>query len=128
MSARLGVTQMRTAGRRTPLVPPEEALPVVSDPEVGPLVASVTGHYLQGDQASVRRQLLAIAERYGTKDLIVVTNCYAFEDRVRSFELVTDAFDLRPVGNRCPFGCRARLPSLRSRDGHVGYNFRDRAP
>jgi len=39
----------------------------------------------------VREGLLKAAERYGTDDLIVATNCFAFADRVRSYELTAAA-------------------------------------
>jgi hypothetical protein len=39
----------------------------------------------------VREQLLDVAARYGTGELTVATNCYAFADRVRSYQLVADA-------------------------------------
>jgi hypothetical protein len=41
-------------------------------------------------------QLAQIAERYGTTDVGVVTNCYAFEDRARSYELLAASFGLTP--------------------------------
>ena len=39
--------------------------------------------------------MLAVAATYGTTDVGVVTNCYAFADRVRSYELVAEAFGLK---------------------------------
>ena len=39
-------------------------------------------------------ETLAAAERYQTGDLGVVTNCYYFEDRLRSFALIAEAFNL----------------------------------
>ena len=43
-------------------------------------------------QALTARYMLAAAERYQTGDLAIVTNCYYFEHRVRSFELVGQIF------------------------------------
>ncbi|HAI08177.1 MAG TPA: LLM class flavin-dependent oxidoreductase, partial [Dehalococcoidia bacterium] len=38
-----------------------------------------------------------IAEMYQTPDLSIVTICYAFADRVHSYELVAEACGLEPV-------------------------------
>ena len=39
------------------------------------------------------------ARVYGTGDVSIVTNCHYFEDRLRSFELIAEAFKLskKPV-------------------------------
>ena len=39
---------------------------------------------------------LAAAERYQTHDLGIVTNCYHFEHRKRSFELVAECLGVAP--------------------------------
>ena len=44
-----------------------------------------------GDPQQVKEKLEAIAETYQTPDLTVVTICYGFTDRVRSYELVAEA-------------------------------------
>jgi luciferase family oxidoreductase group 1 len=46
---------------------------------------------VDGDPQQVKQGLEAIAERYQTPDLSVVTICHRFEDRVRSYELVAGA-------------------------------------
>lgn len=91
-SMRLMVMRMRTGHTRAGIVPPEEAAALAADPYTGQLIAGFTRHYVEGDPVQVRRELLAAADRYGTHDLIVATNCYYFADRVRSFELVAEAF------------------------------------
>ena len=48
--------------------------------------------YIEGGPQRVREGMLAASERYQTGDLAVVTNCYYFEHRVRSYELVAQAF------------------------------------
>ena len=54
--------------------------------------------YLQncvdGNPEQVRAGLEKVAEDYQTRDLSVVTICYNFEDRVRSYELVAEACGL----------------------------------
>ena len=47
----------------------------------------------------MKERILDAAKRYNTTDINIVTNCYYFEDRVRSYELVAEAFDLqKPQG------------------------------
>lgn len=46
---------------------------------------------IDGDPQRVRVGLEAIAEQYQTRDLSVVTICYGFAERRRSYELVADA-------------------------------------
>ena len=46
---------------------------------------------IDGDPQQVKDGLEAIAERYQTSDLSVVTICYGFADRVRSYALVAEA-------------------------------------
>ena len=43
-----------------------------------------------GDPQQVKEKLEELAESYQTADLSVVTICYGFEERVRSYELVAD--------------------------------------
>ncbi len=91
-SKRLQVAQSRTGHRRQPLRPPEEAYQVFSNPEAASLIASVTGHIIEGGPETVRREILDAGERYGTMDIGLATTPYFFEDRVRSYELIADVF------------------------------------
>ncbi len=94
-SMRVAVARMRTGGSG-PLLPPDEAS---SDDMAGPggdFVAGFTRHFIEGSPETVRRRLVAVAERYGTDDVTVATNCYAFEDRLRSYQLVAEAFAPAP--------------------------------
>ena len=52
---------------------------------------------IQGTPEHVRTGLTAIAERFGTRDLGVVTICYDFGARIRSYELVAEACGLDPA-------------------------------
>jgi hypothetical protein len=52
--------------------------------------------YVDGDPQQVRTKLLAVADRYGTTDVSVVTNCYRFEDRCRSYQLIAEVMGLLP--------------------------------
>jgi luciferase family oxidoreductase group 1 len=90
-SMRLAVAQLRSGGATTPLVPPDEAARQLPEEAQSGLVAAFTRHFIEGDPVSVREQMLDVAARYETDDLTVATNCYAFADRVRSYQLVAAA-------------------------------------
>ncbi len=91
------VARLRTDGASAPLLPPDEAARHGLDAPQGDFVAGFTKHFIEGDPARVREQLIAVAERYETDDVTIATNCYAFEDRVRSYQLVADAFAAAPA-------------------------------
>lgn len=93
-SMKLAVALLRTGGRPE-IFPPEDAARYLAEPETGEIIRAFTTHYVEGSPDKVRAGLEAVADRYGTRDLIVATNCYAFEDRVRSYELVAEACGLR---------------------------------
>lgn len=78
----------------TGLLPPDEAAAVVLPDEVRRYVEESGRTSIEGTPEEVRERMLAVAASYGTTDVGVVTNCYAFEDRVRSYELVAKAFGL----------------------------------
>ena len=52
---------------------------------------------VDGDPEQVKEGLEKVAEDYQTPDLSVVTICYHYEDRVRSYELVAEACGLEPA-------------------------------
>ncbi len=47
-----------------------------------------------GDPESLKAQLTAFAEENGLDELVILTITYDFEKRMRSYELLADAFDL----------------------------------
>ena len=91
-SMRLAVARLRTGGATTPLLPPEEASRFAPVGAEGEFVASFTRHFIEGSPELVRRRLIAVADQYGTNDLTIATNCFSFEDRVRSYQLVAEAW------------------------------------
>lgn len=93
-SMRLMVLRLRTGGRPT-LLPPDEASALEQDGQILRVASGFTRHYIEGDREMVRNQILDTAERYGASDVTIATNCYAFEDRVRSYQLAAEA--LRPA-------------------------------
>jgi alkanesulfonate monooxygenase SsuD/methylene tetrahydromethanopterin reductase-like flavin-dependent oxidoreductase (luciferase family) len=50
---------------------------------------------VDGDPQQVKERLEAIAESYQTPDLSIVTICYSFEDRVRSYQLVAETCGIK---------------------------------
>ena len=51
---------------------------------------------IDGSPEHVHARIVEVAATYGTRDVGIVTNCFAFEHRVRSYELVARAFGLTP--------------------------------
>ncbi len=56
---------------------------------------TLTRSYIDGDPLQVRNQLVEVANKYGTIDIGLVTNCYSFKDRIRSYELIAETFNLK---------------------------------
>jgi hypothetical protein len=52
--------------------------------------------YIDGNPQQVKAGLESIAEQYQTTDISIVTICYGFAERVRSYELVADVCGLKP--------------------------------
>ena len=95
-SMRLMVARLRTGHAQTAILSPEDASKLELDNAQEPFVAGFTRHFIEGDPEQVRAQLIDVAERYGTNDLTIATNCFSFEDRVRSYRLIAEACDLTP--------------------------------
>ena len=73
----------------------EEALSHPYSPRERAFLDHQAGRTISGTPAQVRAQLDALAREYEADEFVVVTICPAFEDRVRSYELLADAFALR---------------------------------
>ena len=65
-------------------------------------IGQLTHGAIDGDPEQVRQGLLAAAARYETDDLSIVSNCFFFEDRVRSYQLVAEAMGLTPANLASP--------------------------
>lgn len=90
-SMRLAVARLRTGAPGTGLLPPDEAARQATDTWGDEFVAHFTKHFIEGRPDAVRDQLIDVADRYETDDLTIATNCYSFEDRLRSYQLVAEA-------------------------------------
>ena len=78
-------------GRRGGVPPVEEALAYPYTPQERAYLAQSTRANVDGDPQQVKTKLDAIADLYQTTDLSLVTICYDFAARVRSYELVAEA-------------------------------------
>ena len=73
------------------MLSPEEAQAFPLPDEARDYMRQQSQRSADGDPQQVRERLLAAAERYGTTDVGIVTNCYDFSARVRSYELIAQA-------------------------------------
>ena len=83
-------------GVRDGVLPVEEALAYPFRPDELAYLTSLRHNYLDGDPEHVKEALQDIAETFQTRDLSIVTITFAFEDRVRSYQLVAEACGLAP--------------------------------
>jgi luciferase family oxidoreductase group 1 len=78
------------------LLPPEEAIKWPMDDETKAYMSLATKSYIEGDLDQVRAGIIAASKRYHTSDIGIVTNCYDFEHRKRSYALVAECMELTP--------------------------------
>ena len=78
------------------LLPPDEAAAYPLSEDARQYIEQNNKGSIQGDPQQVRQRILEVAKLYGTTDVGIVTNCYSFEDRVRSYELVAEAVGIAP--------------------------------
>jgi luciferase family oxidoreductase group 1 len=83
-------------GRKRGVVSPEEALAYPYRPEELAYLEQFTRANIDGTPEEVKAQLDAIADLYQTTDLSVVTICYDFAARVRSYELIAEVCGIKP--------------------------------
>ncbi|MBI4297056.1 MAG: LLM class flavin-dependent oxidoreductase [Chloroflexi bacterium] len=79
---------------RQGMLSPEEASAYPLTEEARKYLQRITRGFIDGDPQQVRERILKVAERYSTTDIGIVTNCYYFEHRVRSYQLIAEAFGL----------------------------------
>jgi alkanesulfonate monooxygenase SsuD/methylene tetrahydromethanopterin reductase-like flavin-dependent oxidoreductase (luciferase family) len=90
------LVKLRSAlGLRAGVPSVEEALAYPYRPEELAYLEQVTRAYIDGDPQQVKAKLEAIAELYQTTDLTIVTICHGFAERVRSYELLAEACELK---------------------------------
>jgi alkanesulfonate monooxygenase SsuD/methylene tetrahydromethanopterin reductase-like flavin-dependent oxidoreductase (luciferase family) len=87
----------RNLGLRAGLMPPEEIAAQDWPAEIRQAAEESAVTAIDGDPEQVRSGLIERAKAYETTDVGIVTNCFSFEARVRSYELVAAAFGLSPL-------------------------------
>jgi luciferase family oxidoreductase group 1 len=88
--------KLRSAlGERRGVPTVEEALTYPYRPEELAYLDQVKQSYIDGNPQQVKHKLEDIAHLYQTTDLTVVTICYDFADRIRSYELVAEVCELK---------------------------------
>ncbi len=96
LAASRNLLRLRIVTGRTGGVPPvEEALAYPYSPQELAYLEQSARTMVDGDPQQVKAKLEAIAEHYQTDDLSIVTICYDFAARVRSYELVAEACGIR---------------------------------
>jgi hypothetical protein len=82
------------------LRPPEEAASYPLTAEQRRYLEGLSHRQIDGDPETVRSGILQAGKDFGTTDIGVVTNCYSFEDRLRSFQTLAQAFWKKPAAVR----------------------------
>ncbi len=85
-------------GRPTQLPTPEEAAEYVFTPSERELVRTWTSPLIRGEPEHVRAELEALAQRTGADEMMITSMIHGPADRLRSYELLAEAWDLAPVG------------------------------
>lgn len=82
------------SGRPIPFPSPEEALAQPLSPQEEKLLSTVAKRSIVGTGKQVREKLTALAQAHHAEELVVVTITYDYLSRLRSYELLADAFGL----------------------------------
>jgi luciferase family oxidoreductase group 1 len=86
------------SGRLGPLASPEEAMAYPYTPEERALADAYRRILVIGSPGKVRAEIQALAEDSGVGEVMISTNIYSHEERLRSYELIAGAFGLAPAG------------------------------
>ncbi len=89
-------------GRPTQLPTPEEAAEYVFTPTEREIVRAWTAPLVRGEPDRVRAELEELVQRTGTDELMITTMIHGPADRLRSYELLAEAWDLTPVAAAVP--------------------------
>jgi luciferase family oxidoreductase group 1 len=83
---------MANHGLRAGIPSPEEAMSFPYLASDRAYLDYMRSRSIYGDPGQVKKKLLALAERYGVDEFVVLTITYDFAARVRSYELLAEAF------------------------------------
>jgi luciferase family oxidoreductase group 1 len=81
-------------GRHGPYPSVEEAEAYSYNPHELAIIAHAERRTMAGAPEQVRERLVALAREYGVDELVVVTIAHDFKARLRSYELLAEAFEL----------------------------------
>ena len=81
-------------GQHLPYPPPDEALAHEYTAQEKRIVEANRANRFTGYPESLKEELTAYAEENGLDELVILTITYDFEKRLRSYELLADAFEL----------------------------------
>jgi luciferase family oxidoreductase group 1 len=96
LAASRNVTKLKTAlGRREGVPSVAAALAYPYTVEDIAYIREFSASSIEGNPQQVKTQLEAIRTQYTTSDIGIVTVCYDFADRVRSYELVAEVCGLK---------------------------------
>jgi luciferase family oxidoreductase group 1 len=91
------LAKLKTAlGQRGGVPSVATALAYRYSPQELAYIAEFSRSYIDGNPPQVKAGLEALAEQYKTTDISIVTICYGFAERVRSYELVAEVCGLKP--------------------------------
>jgi luciferase family oxidoreductase group 1 len=93
MSRNLWVVRL-LSGRPIPFPSPEEAMAQPLTPQEEKLLATVAKRSIVGTKDEVRGRLTELAQAHFADELVVLTITYDFASRLRSYELLAEAFGL----------------------------------
>ncbi len=93
-SRNLWVVRLLT-GRPIGFPSPEEALAYPFSEQERALLRTVEARSTVGTPDKVKAKLLSLAERHGAEELVIVTITYDYASRLRSYELLAEAFGLQ---------------------------------
>jgi luciferase family oxidoreductase group 1 len=89
-------------GRHGPYPSVEEAEAYPYTPSEQAIVRHAQGRTIAGAPEQVRERVLALAAEYGVDEVVVVTITHDFKARLRSYELLAEAFGLAPPPPAAP--------------------------
>jgi luciferase family oxidoreductase group 1 len=100
-SSALSFVRLRQ-GRPTQLPTPEEAADYVFTPAEREIVRAWTSPLIRGEPDHVRTELRALAERTGADELMITTMIHGPADRLRSYELLAETWNLASASSDVP--------------------------
>ena len=86
-------------GEAEGFAPPEEAIAYPYNASERDLLGKLERRSIAGTPSTVRQRLVEMAAEYEVDEIVVLTITYDFAARVRSYELLAEAFELTPASS-----------------------------